>query len=51
MKFLRWMEETARKGWLIYDLQGRAGPHRLRDVVRTRIDRGDHAVPHRGLMP
>ena len=34
-KFLRWIEETARKGWLIYDLQGRAGPRRLRDVVRT----------------
>jgi len=30
---------------------GDAGPHRLRDVVRTRIDRGDHAIPHRGLMP
>ena len=30
---------------------GCAWPHRLRDVVRTRIDRGDHAVPHRGLMP
>ena len=30
---------------------GHARSHRLRDVVRTRTDRRDHAVPHRGLMP
>ncbi len=30
---------------------GCARSHRLRDVVRTRTDRRDHAVPHRGLTP
>lgn len=27
VKFLRWMEKTARKGWLIYDLQRHAVPY------------------------
>jgi 2-polyprenyl-3-methyl-5-hydroxy-6-metoxy-1,4-benzoquinol methylase len=27
VKFLRWMEETARQGWLIYDLQRHAVPY------------------------
>jgi SAM-dependent methyltransferase len=27
VKFLRWMEETARKGWLIYDLQRHPVPY------------------------
>ncbi len=27
VRFLRWMEQTARRGWLIYDLQRHPAPH------------------------
>src|SRR5258706_3483559 len=34
-KFLRWMEETARKGWLIYDLQRHPVPYYFITLMGT----------------
>src|SRR5260370_25048309 len=34
VKFLRWMEETARKGWLIYDLQRHPVPYYFITLLR-----------------
>lgn len=51
VKFLRWMEATARKGWLIYDLQRHAVPYffiglmgKLTSLHRTVIHDGRISV-------
>ncbi len=43
VKFLRWMEHTARRGWMIYDLQRHRGA-----IPFHRLDRQDDAAASHG---
>ena len=49
VKFLRWMEDTARRGWFIYDLQRHAVPYHFIGLMR-RLTRIHPIVIHDGRI-
>lgn len=49
VKFLRWMEDTARRGWFIYDLQRHAVPFHFIGLMR-RLTRIHPIVIHDGRI-
>lgn len=49
VRFLRWMEETARKGWLIYDLQRHPAPYYFIGLV-GKLTRLHPTVIHDGRI-